>query len=69
MVLAILAVLDHEYSEAGAQIVNDAREVFESDIILKVSPSNLEELDMMKNGKNLDFFSSIKTSKKEYFQN
>ena len=45
--------LDLEYSEAGAQIVNDAREVFESDIILKVSPPNLEELDMMKNGKTL----------------
>lgn len=60
--------LDLEYSEAGAQIVNDAREVFESDIILKVSPPNLEELDMMKNGKTLISSLQLKLQKKEYFQ-
>ena len=59
---------DLEYSEAGAQIVNDAREVFESDIILKVSPPNLEELDMMKNGKTLISSLQLKLQKKEYFQ-
>ena len=60
--------LDLEYSEAGAQIVNDAKEVFESDIILKVSPPNLEELDMMKNGKTLISSLQLKLQKKEYFQ-
>ena len=60
--------LDLEYSEAGAQIVNDAREVFESDIILKVSPPNLEELDMMRNGKTLISSLQLKLQKKEYFQ-
>jgi len=60
--------LDHEYSEAGAHIVDDVRRVYQSDIILKVSPPNLEELDMMKNGKTLISSLQLKIQKKEYFQ-
>jgi alanine dehydrogenase len=39
---------DQAYSEAGARIANDAREVFESHIVFKVAPPSLEEIDMMK---------------------
>ena len=60
--------LDHEYSEAGAQIVDDVKRVYQSDIILKVSPPNLEEIDMMKNGKTLISALQLKIQKKEYFQ-
>ena len=39
---------DKEYNEAGAQIVYSAEEVFKCDIILKVAPPSLEEIDMLK---------------------
>lgn len=39
---------DHEYSEAGAEIVSTASEVFKADIILKISPPTPEEMDMMR---------------------
>ena len=35
---------DHEYSEAGAQIVHDPKSVYECDIILKVAPPTQDEL-------------------------
>lgn len=39
---------DHDYSEAGAKIVSDKREVFKGDIIIKSAPVSEEELDMLK---------------------
>lgn len=39
---------DHDYSEAGAKIVPDKREVFKGDIIIKSAPVSEEELDMLK---------------------
>jgi alanine dehydrogenase len=38
---------DNDYSEAGAQIVYTAEEVYKADIILKVAPPSLEEIGMM----------------------
>jgi len=60
--------LDHEYSEAGAQIVDDVKQVYQADIVLKVSPPNLDELNMMKNGSTLISALQLKIQKKEYFQ-
>ena len=60
--------LDHEYSEAGAQIVDDVKQVYQADIVLKVSPPNLDELDMMRNGSTLISALQLKIQKKEYFQ-
>jgi len=60
--------LDHEYSEAGAQIVDNVKEVFQCDIVLKISPPNLDEIEMMKNGKTLISALQLKIQKKEYFQ-
>ena len=60
--------LDQEYSEAGAKIVETSEEVFNSDIILKVSPPTLGEINMMKNGKTLISALQLKIQKKEYFQ-
>lgn len=39
---------DRYYSESGAQIVQSKAEVFQADIILKISPPTFEEVSMMK---------------------
>lgn len=39
---------DNDYSEAGAQIAHSAEEVYKADIILKVAPPSMKEIDMMK---------------------
>lgn len=39
---------DSEYAEAGAMLVDKAEQVFESDIVLKVAPLLLSEMDMVK---------------------
>ncbi len=38
---------DLQYSEAGAFLVNDASEVYGADIVLKIAPPTIEELNMM----------------------
>ncbi len=44
---------DTDYSEAGAEIVYSAEEVFKADIILKIAPPTLEEVDMMQTKQTL----------------
>lgn len=44
---------DQEYSEAGAQIVYDAKAVFECNVVLKVEPPKIQEIEMMKPGSTL----------------
>ncbi|MFT4736878.1 MAG: alanine dehydrogenase [Cyclobacteriaceae bacterium] len=44
---------DREYSEAGARIVYDRQEIFQSNIILKVEPPTMDEVEMMKPGVTL----------------
>lgn len=44
---------DRDYSEAGAEICFDPREVFECDIIFKVAPPSEEEVEMMPGGQTL----------------
>lgn len=39
---------DNEYSEAGAQIAYDKKEVFNADLLLKTAPISNEELDLLK---------------------
>lgn len=38
---------DRDYSEAGATIVYDTNEIFESNIVFKVAPPSVEEVEMM----------------------
>ena len=38
---------NHEYSEAGAEISQDRKQVFDADVLVKVAPPTLEEIDMM----------------------
>lgn len=44
---------DHYYSEAGAEIAYDPRKVYEADIVLKVAPPTLEEIDLLKHNQVL----------------
>jgi alanine dehydrogenase len=39
---------DIDYSEQGAEIARSRREVFEADVILKVAPPTLEEIELMR---------------------
>lgn len=39
---------DSDYSEQGARIIYDKKEVFKADIIIKIGPPTREEIDMMK---------------------
>lgn len=38
---------DHHFSEAGAEVTSDRKKVFESNILIKVQPPTLEEIDML----------------------
>src|SRR5688572_4585419 len=38
---------DHEYSEAGADIAPSRQEVFKSEIILKVAPPTIDEIELL----------------------
>ena len=59
---------DRVYSEAGAQITNDTKKVFECPIVLKVEPPSIEELEMMKPQSTLISALQIKTQTKKYFE-
>ena len=38
---------DHDYSEAGAQISHSKEEVFKCDVLIKIAPPTVEEIDLM----------------------
>ncbi|AMJ65517.1 alanine dehydrogenase [Hymenobacter sp. PAMC 26628] len=44
---------DHNYSEAGAQVVYSPQEVFQADIVLKVAPPTRDEIEFMRPGQTL----------------
>lgn len=58
---------DHDYSEAGAEIVSQAKDIFKTDLIVKVEPPSLEEIGMMKYRQTLISALQLKTQSKEYF--
>ncbi len=45
--------LDKDYSEQGAQIVYDPKQLYEADIIIKIAPPTLAEIELMKPGQVL----------------
>lgn len=57
---------DNEFSEAGAKIVFDTKEVYKSDIILKVEPPTLEEIDLMEGRQTIISALQITTRSKEF---
>ncbi|MES2590763.1 MAG: alanine dehydrogenase [Bacteroidota bacterium] len=44
---------DHDYSEAGAEIVYSPEEVYKASLILKVAPPSQEEIEMMQQNQTL----------------
>lgn len=38
---------DHDYSEAGAEIAHDRTKVYEANVLLKVAPPTIEEIELM----------------------
>ena len=59
---------DNEYSEAGAKISYDTKEVFSCNIVLKVAPPTLEEIAMISPQSILISALQIKTQTKNYFE-
>ncbi len=59
---------DQNYSEQGAQIVYDSKSVYESDIVLKVAPPMLPEIELMKPGQILISTLQMSTLKAESLQ-
>lgn len=59
---------DNDFSEAGAKIVYSPEDVYENDIILKVEPPSIKELDMMKPRQTLISALQLKIQKKAYFK-
>lgn len=45
--------VDNDYSEAGAEIVYSPKEVYKSDIIIKIAPPTMEEIELMQNKQTL----------------
>lgn len=51
---------DNHYSEQGAQIVYDKKEIYKADLIIKIAPPTEDEVEMMKMGQVL--FSALQMS-------
>lgn len=54
---------DHEYSEAGGQIVYSDKEIYQADIVIKVAPPEEAEIEMM--NEKLTLFSALHLSNRE----
>ncbi|HYK76199.1 MAG TPA: alanine dehydrogenase [Daejeonella sp.] len=59
---------DREYSEQGAKIVYDKKEVYQADLIIKIAPPTHDEIVMMKNGQVLLSALQMSSLKAEYLQ-
>lgn len=58
--------LDNHFSEQGAKITYDKKEVFKSDIIIKIAPPTEDEIALMKMGQVLFSAIQMSTTKVEY---
>ena len=59
---------DQEYSECGASIVSTAQEVYQADIILKVSPPTFEEIEFMEKNQTLISALQLKIQNADFFK-
>ena len=59
---------DKEYSDCGAQIVDTAKEAYQADIILKVSPPTHEEIEFMEKKQTLISALQLKIQSPDFFQ-
>jgi alanine dehydrogenase len=59
---------DHDYSEAGAEICYDKKEVWSADVILKVHPPSLDEIDLLKQKQTIISAIQLKIQNEAYFR-
>jgi len=59
---------DLQYSESGAKITTDIREVYEQDLVLKINPPTTDEIEYLKPNTYLVSALQINLRDKEYFQ-
>ncbi|NAW50181.1 alanine dehydrogenase [Elizabethkingia argentiflava] len=59
---------DLQYAEAGAEICSDIQEVFSQNIILKINPPSLEEIEYLKPSSYLISALQLNLNTKEYFK-
>jgi alanine dehydrogenase len=59
---------DHEYSEAGGNIVYSPEEIFKADIILKVSPVTKTEIEMLRPKQTIISALQMSMQNDEYFR-
>lgn len=59
--------LDHDYSECGAIIVYDRKQVFQANTIMKVAPPSLEEIELMPGKQTLISALNLPVQSKECF--
>lgn len=59
---------NHEFSEAGAQIVYSKEEVFKADLIIKVAPPTLEEIDFLRSRQTILSSIQITSRNRSYFE-
>ena len=59
---------DNDYSEAGAELTNSVEEIYAADVIIKIAPPTLDEIDMMQVNQTLISPIHLPTLKKEYIQ-
>ena len=59
--------LDHDYSECGATIVYDRKQVFQANTIMKVAPPSLEEIELMPGKQTLISALNLPVQTKECF--
>ncbi len=59
---------DNDYSEAGAELTDSVEDVYAADMIIKIAPPSLEEIDLMQVNQTLISPIHLPTLKKEYVQ-
>ena len=59
---------DFEYSDAGGEIIKNHDEIFKADIIVKVSPLSLDEINCLKSRQTVFSKLEIPNQNKEYFK-
>src|SRR5690606_7832809 len=59
---------DKQYSDAGAKIVYSPQEVYQADVILKIEPPTLEEIELMHQGQTVISAIQLGSMKAEVLQ-
>lgn len=58
---------DNDYTEYGAEIVSTLEEVYQADIILKITPPSDKEISLLKKGKTILSFLCYQDTEKAYY--